>query len=175
MLRLALFSTLLLSATAAHADTVTDYVSAGPTIGLGGEQDWLTGGADLDAGHRLSQTWLLHAHYGASWRIGDGNINGGTMLVHPERGVSDVRAGFLAEPCHGGRVCWFGGADAGYRFGYVDGVIVTPQFGLDITAGSVHVRPAVEWTISYARSGVPELNILPDMALQLGVSAGYAW
>lgn len=174
---------ILVTAAAARADTENGYISTGPTVGVGGEQDWLTAGAELDAGYRLNDTWLAHAHYGASWRVGDGAVNQGVDFVSPTRQLNDVRVGLLAEPCHGRSVCWFAGVDAGYRFGHfagmtmpdVSGVIVTPQVGLDISTGSIHVRPAIEWTISYARSQTPEVPFIPDMALMLGVAAAYAW
>jgi hypothetical protein len=153
---------LLLLATAAHADP-WGFLSAGPTLGGDGAQNGLVVGAVVDTGVRIGSTWWLHGHFGESLPLASGT----------DRAFTDLRAGFLAEPCHGGSRCWFIGIDAGYRTGYRSGIIVTPQLGVDIALGNFHVRPDVEFTI-----GPPdplEDVPVPDFGLTVAGSIAYEW
>jgi len=178
MMRLAAAVTVLLLPAVVHAEPATAFVSAGPTIGGDGVQDWLTAGWEADGGYRVSPLWWLHGHVGQSWRIGSGTTKDIT-LYGPDRKHTDVRGGFLAEPCSGGAVCWFAGADLGYRTGVLgdlklSGWVFAPQVGLDIAAGPVRVRPSLELAISSAVNDMEDVPV-PDIGLTFGVSLAYAW
>lgn len=178
MMRVAVVLTSVLLPATLHAEPATAFVSAGPTIGDDGMQDWLTAGWQTDAGYRLSPLWWLHGHVSQSWRIGSGTTND-VMLYGPDRRLTDVRGGFLAERCPSAKVCWFAGADLGYRTGmigdiHVSGWVFAPQAGLDIAAGAAHVRPSLALAISSAIKGTEDVPV-PDIGLTLGVSLAYAW
>jgi hypothetical protein len=187
----ALLATALVARTAAADPSVTEqappraddraYVSAGASVGADSAVDWMYAGFGADAGLRLSQHWWLHGAAAAYGRVGYGTVNDVTVMS-PSEHVYEGRLGFEARGCHSTGLCYFGGADAGYRVGTsagesLDGTTVVLRSGLDIGIGSggLRFRPGVDVHLSGQPANADPAVPLPAFGIGVTTALAYAF
>lgn len=159
-----------------HAESATEpttYVSSGVAAGVDKMIDWIYGEVGIDAAHRMSSNWWLHASFDSVARIGYGPADGRVMIVSPVLAWYTLRLGGEARSCSAtGVACFLAGGDLAYRTGGDGHFGVVSRAGIDL--GGTHLRARVEGSLMFNSCGGQE-DCFFDAGLGLKLGAVYLW